>query len=247
MPLLDAPPIDPRQAKDMLLEMIRRIPAQFPAWKSAIPTSDEDALRMADDARDFGMALLKLAARMGEVVSGQINRVPEKNFLAFLDFLGMDRQPPKAARAPLTFMLSKNAPTDRRVPKGTQVGAAGRDDVIFETEVDLVVTRAILAGAYSLDLVKDRYIDLAGLISSPSAEGLEIFNDSGMSSDWLPNEHTLYLGHDTLFSQASEAGAELDIAFTLESGAGMPDLVWEYSTAEGWKPAAATSGSPSTA
>ena len=231
------PPIDPRRARDFLIEMIRRIPDRFKAWKSVAEVSgdDEQILRVADDKSDFGMALLKLAAHMGETLTGQINRVPEKNFLAFLDFLGIDRKPPQPARAPLTFVLSDKAPTDRLVPGGTQVGAAKREDVVFETDLDLIVTRATLAGAFSVDLLKDLYIDLSGLLAAPDANGLEVFRDAGEPSAWQPNQHALYIGHDSLFANADQAGADLTVEFTLASGDQLPTLRWEYSTAAGWR------------
>ncbi|HEY6870104.1 MAG TPA: hypothetical protein VI199_10155, partial [Novosphingobium sp.] len=203
-----------------------------------MPADADAALGLADDTRDFGMALLKLAAHMGEVVAGQINRVPHKNFLAFLDFLGMDRTPPKPARAPLTFTLTEKAPADRLVPKGTQVGAAKRDDVVFETDRDLLVTRATLSGAFSVDLRDDRYIDLGRLITAPGTEALEVFGHAGASALWLPHTHALYLGHDTLFSSAELAGADVTVTFHWSAGAN-PALDWAFSTAEGWKPVAA--------
>jgi hypothetical protein len=231
------PPIDPRRAKHFLIEMIRRIPDRFKEWKSAAEVSgdDDQILSVADDKSDFGMALLKLAAHMGETLTGQINRVPEKNFLAFLDFLGIDRKPPQPARAPLTFVLSDKAPTDRLVPRGTQVGAAKREDVVFETELDLIVTRAILAGAFSVDLRKDRYIELSGLLAAPDAAGLEVFGDAGGPSAWQANPHALYIGHDSLYANADRAGAGLTVEFTLAKDDQLPILRWEYSTAAGWR------------
>jgi len=252
---VNPPAIDQRRAKDLLIEMIRRIPARFPAWKSATEISgdDEQLLRMADDNRDFGMALLKLAARMGETLADQINRVPNKNFLAFLDFLGIDRKPPKPARAPLTFALSAKAPRDQRVPTGTQVGAVKRDDVVFETESvvfetesELLVTRTILAGAFSIDLRQDRYMDLHALLAAPVVDGLEIFADSGETSAWQANQHVLYVGHDSVFANADLAAADLCVEFTLAEGDRLPILHWEYSTADGWREPARVVASDST-
>ena len=233
---LKHPPIEARQATDLLAEMIKRIPTCYPEWKSAqeIPP---DVLSLADDTRDFGMALLKLAAHMGQVIAGQVNRIPDKNFLAFLDFVGIDLSPPKSARAPLTFCLSDKAPDNGFVPKGTQVGAVKREDVIFETDEDLLVSRAALLGAYSVDPGKDRYLDLSAVVFAPSANSMNVFSDSGTSPAWLPNEHALYLGHDILFSQAAEAGDHLSIVFEMATGDTLPALVWEYSTADGWQPA----------
>lgn len=233
------PPIEARQATELLRDMIRRIPISYPEWKSAreIPQIPLDVLSLADDTRDFGMALLKLAAHMGQVIAGQVNRIPDKNFLAFLDFVGIDLSPPKSAHAPLSFFLSDKAPDDGFVPQGTQVGAVKREDVIFETDEDLLVSRATLLGAYSVDPARDRHLDLSAVVLAPGAEAMDVFGDSGSSPAWLPNEHALYLGHDTLFSQAAGAGDPLSIIFKMAIGDTLPALVWEYSTAEGWQPA----------
>src|SRR5688572_5677320 len=122
------PKIDERRVDDLLYELVKRIPHYFPEWKSEegfpadISINRRKILDLADDPHDFGMAVLKLAARMGEIIIGQLNRIPEKNFLAFLDLLGIDLLPPKAARAPLTFFLAEKAPVEPTVPKGTRVG-----------------------------------------------------------------------------------------------------------------------------
>ena len=231
------PPIEARQASDLLAEMIRRIPQFYPDWKPAkeIPDDLAGVLELADDTRDVGMALLKLAAHLGEVIAGQVNRIPEKNFLAFLAFIGIDLSPPKSARTPLTFFLSDRAPNDGFVPKGTRIGAIKRDDIIFETEQDLVVTRAALLGAYSIDLQRDRYLDLSSVVKVPGAYAMEVFGDSSSPPIWLPHEHAIYLGHDTLFSKTSEAGGNLTIAFSLAADHALPALDWEYSTADGWQ------------
>jgi hypothetical protein len=236
---IEPPPIVPRQARDLLVEMVRRIPSQFPAWKPEVPADDDAVLGLADDPRDFGMALLKLAAHMGEVVAGQINRVPHKSFLAFLDFLGMDRTPPRPARVPLTFALSAKAPADSRVPRGTRVGIARRDDVVFETETDLQVTRAGLSGAFTVDPAEDRHADLGRLILDPGVHALDVFGGAGDASPWLPNTHALHVGHDTLLSRAGQADAEISVVFQGTFDA-LPVLDWAYSTAQGWQPASAT-------
>src|ERR671919_631921 len=111
---VQAPKIDKRGADDLLHALIARIPLHFSEWKKTedIPDERDLALALADDRRDFGMALLKLAARMGEIVIEQLNRVPDKNFLAFLDLVGIDLSPPKPARVPLTFTLAERAPAN---------------------------------------------------------------------------------------------------------------------------------------
>src|SRR6266704_1798611 len=81
-----------------------------------------DARRASDIARDLRMllskrapelqtrgesaeALVNIFARFGEILIDRLNKAPEKNFLAFLDLLGVSSQPPQPSRVPLTFYL----------------------------------------------------------------------------------------------------------------------------------------------
>lgn len=100
-------------------------------------------------------ALVRLFADMaGQLVDG-INAVPDAGFAAFLRLIGVEAQRPAPARAPLTFRLAEGAPVDAVVPAGTKVGATAADDdadpepIVFETERELVVTRAALQAVYA--------------------------------------------------------------------------------------------------
>ena len=55
---------------------------------------------------DPGRQLIELAARLIELLAERVNRVPEKNLLAFLDLSGVERAPGVPAEAPVTFPLS---------------------------------------------------------------------------------------------------------------------------------------------
>ncbi len=236
-----APKIDKRRIDDLLYDLIKGIPQYFPDWKppgvfpADIPANRGRILDLAEDPQDFGMAVLKLAARMGEIIIEQLNRVPEKNFLAFLDLLGIDLLSPRAARAPLTFFLAEKAPMDASVPKGTKVGVAKAEDVVFETEEDLVVARASLSRAYSLNPDQDQYADIRVLLAPAGAGTKAIFRPQSVST-WPLIEHVLYVGHSTLFARAAAAGVKVEITIGLASG-NLGQLAWQYSSGDdGWKP-----------
>jgi len=117
-------------------------------------------------------ALIGIFARFAEIVIERLNRVPDKNFLAFLDLLGAARQPPQPARVPLTFSLAAGSPVDALVPQGTQVaappGPGEQDPAVFETERPLVVTAAQLSSLVTLDPEQDTYGDWSGRLAAPS-------------------------------------------------------------------------------
>ena len=59
---------------------------------------------------DPGITLIELFAWMTETIIYRLNQVPEKNYIEFLNLLGMQRQPASSARADLTFWLSVSLP-----------------------------------------------------------------------------------------------------------------------------------------
>ena len=73
-------------------------------------------------------ALVNIFARYAEIVIQRLNKVPDKNFLAFLDLLGVSLTPPQPARAPLLFALATGSDVDAFVPAGTQVAALLAED-----------------------------------------------------------------------------------------------------------------------
>jgi Baseplate J-like protein len=98
---------------------------------------------------DAGWGLIRIFARMAALVRDRVNQVPDKNFLAFLDLIGTQLLPPQAARVPLTFYLAEGTTSDIVVPAHTQVAAPGDpDEVIFETEHDLLATTAQLEAVF---------------------------------------------------------------------------------------------------
>ncbi|MFM6332674.1 MAG: hypothetical protein ACKPFI_07955, partial [Dolichospermum sp.] len=91
-----------------------------------------------------------------------LNQVPEKNFLAFLDLIGGQLQPPQPAKVPLTFYLAAASPVGAFVPAYTQISAPpleGNDEeIIFETEQELIVTTAQLKAVFVRKPNPDKYI-----------------------------------------------------------------------------------------
>ena len=69
----------------------------------------------------LGTALIGIFSRFAEIIVQRLNRVPDKNLLAFFDLLGEARLPPQPALVPLTFSLAPGSAADALVPVGTQV------------------------------------------------------------------------------------------------------------------------------
>ena len=115
---------------------------------------------------DPGVTLIEAFATMVDQLIYRLNRVPEKNYLAFLDLIGVRLYPPTAARTDVTFWLSAPQPEPVRVAAGTQVATVRTETeeaVVFSTLRDLPVVpchRAYLATGPAAGTVTDRSTDL---------------------------------------------------------------------------------------
>jgi hypothetical protein len=208
-----APKIDARTAADVSQRLagtpgkpglLEQYTARFPfeSWHEYDPITFAPLGRSA--------ALIGSFARFSEIVIERLNRVPEKNFLAFLDLIGAARRPPQPARVPLTFVLSAGSSVDAQVPAGTQVAAppppGEKDPVVFETERPLVVTAAQLSSLVTLDPTQDAYGDWSERLAAPSV--FAVFQGDRAL------EHVLYIGDSALLGYARIKN--LRLGFTLE-------------------------------
>jgi predicted phage baseplate assembly protein len=141
MPLPDIP-LDDRRFEDLFQEVKRRIPRYAPEWTDF-------------NESDPGIALAQLFAWLADMIIYRLNRVPEKNYLKFLELIGIQPTPPAPAQAELTFTLSTKDLTEALlIPKGTQVSLADQVDggpVIFETDDNLYAVGAELKAVQSFD------------------------------------------------------------------------------------------------
>ena len=177
MTLPEPPKLDARTYDD-LVDQVETLVESTTAWQRAAP--DEDL--------DFGGALIRIFSRMMERTISRLNRVPEKNFLAFLDLIGTQIQPPKAARVPLT---AKGRTESIVVPAGTRTAAtlnAGEtEDVLFETEHPLVITPIRIITLFVKDPKNDRQKNIAKVAHTIHPEGIEIFRGDELI------DHSLYV------------------------------------------------------
>ena len=97
---------------------------------------------------DPGITLIELFAWMTENLIYRLNRVPEKNYLKFLEMMKVNPRPPSSARADLTFYLSAPFPITPgedltvKVPQGLEVTTSpseGEEEITFTTDQDLVL------------------------------------------------------------------------------------------------------------
>src|ERR1043165_2866222 len=92
-----APRLDKRRAPDFSAELRERARAWIPSWG------------LADGERDFGRALLEIAARFSSEVAEHLDGAGEKMRRGFLDWLGVRGEAARPARVPVVFKLADTA------------------------------------------------------------------------------------------------------------------------------------------
>ncbi|MBW4493635.1 MAG: baseplate J/gp47 family protein [Oscillatoria princeps RMCB-10] len=223
---IQQPKIDSRTYED-IVKQTEDLAHKFTDWRPR-----------ADGKADAGGALIRIFGRMAAGVSERLNKVPEKNFLAFLDLIGTQILPPQPARVPLTFNLVAGA-ADAFVPAGTPVAsppAAGEEEeVVFETERDLVLTAAQLQAVFVREPAADRYSDCTPEATGKSKEFFPIFSDRQPIDHYFFVDGYLYLACDELFSLPESKTVTLRIDFKNAADFVALPLTWSYWDGLKWK------------
>lgn len=180
------PLLDDRTSEDIYKQAI--VLARRYCPELTIP--EEEGYFNPDDA---GMVMLKLFSNMTGFLITQLNRIPEKHRLAFLDFVGIDLLPARPSRVPLTFYLAEGS-SGAYVPSGTRVASSKDPEVIFETTEGLSAVPAELSAVYSLNPWEDGYTHHSKAVAGKE-DGFLVL---GRDAEEKPLEHILYLGDDTV-------------------------------------------------
>ncbi|MCM3702371.1 putative baseplate assembly protein [Paenibacillus macerans] len=194
------PTIDKR-SQEQLIPELRRLIFRYCRREWSDMTELE-----ADKKAD---ALVRIFANMMGKMTERLNKAPEKNFISFLNMIGISPTPPRAAKAPLLFTPKADAERIGTIPAGTKVSAQPESggEVIFETEKDLTVIRPRLVRAVSLDPGADSWSDQSFLFAGDAGGRMaELFRGEATVA------HRLYLGHSRLLG-FREAGNRLSIQF----------------------------------
>ena len=215
---LPVPNLDDRSWKQIVDEAVRLIPRYCPEWTN-------------HNASDPGITLLELYAWMTEMVIYRLNKVPEKNFLTFLDLIGVRLKPPEPAKVVLEFTPSEGAEGELVVHRGTQVAtlqAGGGESVTFETlrDVTLLPVHVVRAASSHRATVADHTEALA------SGEAKE-----ALFTGVQEVERFLYLGDDRLNAFNEEAAVDLFFeAMPGSSGPRVPTITeWQYFDGKRWR------------
>ncbi len=122
--------LDDRTFKDLVDECLLRIPRYCPEWTNHNPS-------------DPGVTLIELFAWLTDQMLLRFNQVPRRNYVAFLELLGIQLQPPAPAHTVLAFYLTRAqdaAGTIPAIPAGAEVATERTESetaIVFSTDQEL--------------------------------------------------------------------------------------------------------------
>jgi Baseplate J-like protein len=134
-----APKFDNRNYKDILEELRSYAPFYIPEWD---PKNDND----------IGTALSKIFCHIMINVTDRLNKIPTRNYIEFLNMLGIKLSPARAASADVIFLPSVGVKNEVMVRSGSRLVAPANDkhdEIIFETQENLLVTNSELVDVWS--------------------------------------------------------------------------------------------------
>jgi predicted phage baseplate assembly protein len=214
---LPVPNLDDRRFQDLVDEAKRLVQQRCPEWTD-------------HNVSDPGVTLIELFAWMTDQVVYRLNRVPDRNYVKFLELIGVTLFPPTAARTQVTFWLSAPQPDTVTIAGGTQAATVRTDTseaVVFATTDDLPIVPCSLERLGSMVDGKT-YRDHTEALQK--ASGIYGFQEVPQPGD------ALYVGlSDAVPSNAVRLRFNAHI-----EGVGVdptnPPLAWEAWTGDEWEP-----------
>lgn len=180
---------------------------------------------------DPGITLIELFAWMTEQIIYRLNLIPRKNYVKFLEMLGIQLEPPVAARTELTFYLSAPFPlrpdrpgerTHWCIPEGTQISAMAPDNaaITFTTDQCLTINTPRLTQLRPQNFSPKNYYHE----STNKMDEFKVFDDP-MGARWA----YFYLGFDPTINIAGHIlRLHVECASAQGTGSKPSDPPWEW-------------------
>ena len=105
--MLPAPNLDDRRFQDLVDDAKRLVLQRCPTWTD-------------HNVSDPGVTLIEAFAQMVDQLIYRLNRVPDRNYIKFLELIGVELRPPAASRGKVTFWLSAPQPQTVVVRRETE-------------------------------------------------------------------------------------------------------------------------------
>ncbi|HLP90630.1 MAG TPA: putative baseplate assembly protein [Nostocaceae cyanobacterium] len=146
LPKLDKPNLDDRTFQDLVEECILRIPRYCPEWTNYNPS-------------DPGITMIELFAWLTDQMLARFNQVPLRNYITFLEMLGIRLQAPAPAVADITFYLSAALPNSYTINAGVEVATLRTETeeaISFTTDRPLIIDKPYLRHFLTSSTVEER-------------------------------------------------------------------------------------------
>ena len=214
---LPVPNLDDRRFQDLVDDAKRLVQRSCPEWTD-------------HNVSDPGVTLIEAFASMVDQVLYRLNRVPDRNYVRFLELIGVRLFPPTAARVAVTYWLSAPQADTIAIPTGTQVTTMRTetiDAIAFTAVEDLAIVPSSLEQL--LSSVEDgKFRDHS--TSVPGGVSFYCFDKVPKPGDGF------YIGLDKAVPSCAVA-----LTFDCEiEGVGVdprnPPLAWEAWTGKEWTP-----------
>ena len=143
LPELPKPNLDDREFDDLVKECMLRIPRYCPEWTNHNPS-------------DPGITLIELFAWLTDSMQKRFNQVPLRNYVAFLELLGIKLLSPVPAQTELTFYINRVRSSVVRIRDKTEVGIDrqnNKEEIVFTTDREIAIGNPIIK--YLLTAKKD--------------------------------------------------------------------------------------------
>lgn len=168
LPNLPKSNLDDRTFEDLVQECLLRIPRYCPEWTNHNPG-------------DPGITLIELFAWLVDQMLRRFNQVPRRNYVAFLELLGIHLQPPTPAHVDLIFYLTKAQNSPKVIPANTEVATIQTETelaVVFTTDVDLIIGQPKIQGFFTSHLNPNE------ASQEPNSNSLTPLRSSGTGVQW---------------------------------------------------------------
>src|SRR3954471_220847 len=126
---LPTPKLDDRSFQDLVYDGKRLVQQRCPEWTDM-------------NVSDPGVTLIETFAMMVDQLLYRLNRVPEVNYLRYLDLIGVRPFAATAAGTDVTSWLSAPRPDPVRIPADLEIATPredGAEPVVYSTQRDLIM------------------------------------------------------------------------------------------------------------
>ena len=239
LPKLPKSNLDDRTYKDLVDECVLRIPRYCPEWSNFNPS-------------DPGITMIELFAWLTDQMLLRFNQVPRRNYVAFLEMLGIRLQAPTPAQTEITFYLSRPQSRQEPIPpilSGTEVATERTETeeaVIFSTNRPLriglpQIRHCLTAETTELlpQVFRDRFANLWTQDNTPNGTGRWSGPEQSVFQSYPQSGNCFYLvfdGAEPLDGNVIVLDIEGEPAGSTGINPDQPPRRWEAWDESDWQP-----------